>query len=139
MTTSLTSRPVRILRIYCPVAAGTVAAMTRGEAATMERDPTLAAMLAIIRDDTPLGDFGLYRSVVELSPGCELFTPGPGARPTLGTANVDQASPTAILTIHIDADIPDERLAPILDRLLAAHPWEVPVIEMTRGEMLTRS
>lgn len=138
MVTSRSTRPVHILRIYCPVARETMQAMAAGDPAAMVRDPTLAAMLAIIRADNPLGDFGLYRSVVELAPGWELFTPGPAARPTLGTAHANQASPTAILTVHIAADVPDDALDSVLDQLLAAHPWEIPVIEMMRAALLTR-
>jgi hypothetical protein len=44
----------------------------------------LGGMLAIVRGDNPLGDFGLYRGVVELHPGWENFEPTAGATPTLG-------------------------------------------------------
>ncbi|MDE0879146.1 MAG: hypothetical protein OSB00_10860 [Sphingomonas bacterium] len=131
--------PVRIVRIYCPVAIETLVAMTTRDTAALERDPTLAAMLAIIRDDNPIGDFGPYRSVVEMTPGWEMFTPGADARPTLGEADQGQLSPTAILTVHIAAGVPDEIFGDILDSFLAAHPWEVPVIELFHAELLTRS
>jgi len=131
-------RSVRIIRVYCPVAAATLTALIAGDVAVTERDPTLAAMLAIVRDDNALGDFGLYRAVAELSPGWELFTPTAAARPTLGAAGSSQASATVVLNIHVDATIDDAALDPLLDRLLAAPPWEVPVIELSSAALLMR-
>lgn len=136
MTHSL--RPARALRIYCPVAAATLHALVAGDLATVERDPVLAAMLAIVRAENPLGDFGLYRAVVSLAPGWELFVPAPDARPTLGAADTPTASPTVILTLYLPADAPQTAVAAAVDAVVAAHPWETPVIEFADVQLVTR-
>jgi hypothetical protein len=60
-------RPARALRIHCPVAEPVLARLLAGDRQALEDDPALAAMLAIVRGDNPLGDFGLYRGVMELA------------------------------------------------------------------------
>jgi len=130
-------RRVRRLRVFCPVAATTLARLIAGEA--VEDDPALGAMLAIARGDNPLGDFGLYRGVVELHPGWESFEPTAGAMPTLGAAGQRSLSPTVILTIHIPHDTPEAEVNRALDAIMAAHPWEVPVIEMDEAQLLVRA
>ncbi|QXQ05517.1 hypothetical protein KX816_14930 [Sphingosinicellaceae bacterium] len=133
------TRAVRVLRVYCPIAAETLVALATGQAAAIDRDATLAAILGIVRGDNPLGDFAPYRSVVELAPGWELFTPGADARPALGEAGRASASPTAILTIYIPADAPEAAVSSAVDAIVAAHPWEVPVIELTEARLVVRS
>ncbi|WP_448663382.1 hypothetical protein ACG3SL_01530 [Sphingomonas sp. CJ20] len=130
--------PARALRVHCPIEAATLAGLLAGRTACIEADPVLAAMLAIVRSDTPLGDFGAYRSVVELAPGWELFTPGADAVPTLGKAGSGAVSPTAILTLYIPGDAPAEALAHAIDAIMTAHPWEVPVIELRETMLVTR-
>ena len=131
-------REVTAIRIYCPIGQATLTALLAGDRAALDRDPALLALLTIIRAPNPLGDFGIYSSVVELAPGWELFTPAAEAAPALGTAGVEQLSPTAVLTVHVDAGIPPSALDPLLDALLAAHPWEVPVIELASTRLLLR-
>ncbi|MGZ3377589.1 MAG: hypothetical protein ACXU8S_13425 [Phenylobacterium sp.] len=138
MTAKHTLRTVNALRIYCPLEAKTLAALLRGETAALEQDATLSKMLAIVRRDSPLGDFGAYRSVVEISPGWELFRPGADARPTVGQAGTNTASPTAILTIYSPKDAPQQAVADALDALLEAHPWEVPVVETYETQLVCR-
>lgn len=118
------SRWVRDIRVYCPVASPTLAALIAGKPAAVEQDATAAALLAILRIP-PLGDLGRYREVVELALGYEGFRPGVGAVPKLGAVGQASWSPTVILTAIYDADADVEALA---DQLLAAHPWDVPVI-----------
>ncbi len=120
-------RWVRDIRVYCPVAPDTLAAMMAGEAIAVEDDPTAATLLAILRTP-PLGDFGRYREVVELALGYEGFRPGAGAVPTLGAVGQASWSPTVILTAIYDAEADISALA---DALLAAHPWDVPVIAVS--------
>ncbi|MCT8001276.1 hypothetical protein NZL82_05220 [Sphingomonas sanguinis] len=122
-----TMRWVRDIRVYCPVAPATLAALMAGEPGAVERDETAAALLAILRTP-PLGDFGRYREVVELSLGYEGFRPGEGAVPALGAVGQASWSPTVILTAMFDAEADVDALA---DRLLAAHPWDVPVIAVS--------
>ncbi|MGE7204890.1 hypothetical protein ACQKJZ_04330 [Sphingomonas sp. NPDC019816] len=121
------SRWVRDVRVYCPVAPATLAALMAGNPAAVEQDPTAAALLAILRIP-PLGDFGRYREVVELGLGYEGFRPGEGAVPTLGVVGEANWSPTVILTAIYDAAAGVEALT---DALLATHPWDVPVIAVS--------
>lgn len=120
-------RWVRDIRVYCPVAPRTLAAMMAGDAGAVERDATAAVLLGILRTP-PLGDFGRYRDVVELALGYEGFRPGDGAVPTLGTVGEPSWSPTVILTAIYGADADVDSLA---EQLLAAHPWDVPVIAVS--------
>jgi hypothetical protein len=129
-------RRVRRLRVYCPVSADTLARLLAGQ--TVEDDRALGAMLAIMRGANPLGDFGLYRGVVELHPGWEAFEPTAGAAPTLGQAGERSLSPTVILTIHIPHDAPEAAVNAALDAIMAAHPWEVPVVELDETQLLMR-
>lgn len=127
------------IRVAWPVADRTLAAMLAGRTADLETDPALAGLLAILRADNPLGDFGAYQAVAELAPGRELFRPGPAARPTLGEADRDAHSPSVMVTIHVPAEAAGPRLDAALDALIAAHPWEVPVIEVGEVRLAVRS
>jgi hypothetical protein len=123
------------VKVHCPISAETHAAMASGQADALERDPAAFAILAIIRGDNPLGDFELYKGVCEVSTGWESFEPGPEATPTLGSAGQRALSPTAILTTYASEGA-DLEIA--LAEIMAAHPWEVPVIEVTQVELLVR-
>lgn len=113
--------------------------MLAGDATAVEHDPTASKMLSIIRESSALGDFGTYKSVVEVSPGWELFTPGPAARPTAGAVGASSTSPTVILTLYVREEVPREALEQDLKAILAAHPWEVPVIEIGETRLLVKS
>jgi hypothetical protein len=115
------------------VAPETFAALIAGQEAALEADPAAAAVLAAIRA-AGLGDFGRYAGVVEAALGIEIFTPTSEAQPALGHAGATSHSPTVILTSWADADAPglDEAVAAIA----AAHPWEVPVIELSEARLL---
>ncbi|ABD25422.1 hypothetical protein Saro_0977 [Novosphingobium aromaticivorans DSM 12444] len=132
---TLARRAAIAVKIHCPVSAATLAAMLAGDASAIELDETAAAILAIIRADNPLGDFALYGGVVEIGLGWESFTPGAAANPALGTAGSAALSPTAILTTYAPAG---SDIEPALAALMAAHPWEVPVIEIRDVELLIR-
>lgn len=123
------------VKIHCPIAAETLAALIAGDEAAVERDATAAAVLAVIRSDNPLGDFGLYKGVCEIAPGWESFRPGPDAKPTLGTSGERSLSPSAILTTYADAQAD---ISAALAALMVAHPWEVPVIELSEVDLLFR-
>lgn len=94
------SRPVTAVPIHCPIEAATLKAWLAGDAAAIERDPTPARMLEIIGGENSLGDFGLYKSVVEISVGYERFVPTSGASPARGSAGAAMLSPTVILTTY---------------------------------------
>lgn len=132
-------RDATLVRIHVPVAPATLAAMLAGDGEAAERDETLAAILAVIRDGNPLGDFGLYGGVVEIAPGWESFRSGADARPTLGAAGESSLSPTVILTTYAPCAPDDPALLAAIDRLLDVHPWEVPVIEVTATRLAQRS
>ncbi len=123
-------RSVRTIRIHCPIAPETFMALTQGRLDAIESDPVAAAILAVIREDNELGDFGLYRSVFELSLGLEGFTPTPAAAPTLGAAGTNTLSPTAVITTYVTAEVADARLDALLSELAQHHPWQIPVIEL---------
>jgi hypothetical protein len=126
-------RHVITLRVHCPVTPESFAALLAGDAGALERDPAAAAVLAAVRS-AGLGDFGRYTGVVEAALGVEIFTPTAAARPVIGQAGVTSHCPTVILTTWAEADRPglDEAVAAIA----AAHPWEVPVIEISEARLL---
>ncbi|EJL33191.1 hypothetical protein PMI02_01226 [Novosphingobium sp. AP12] len=127
-----------MVRIHVPVRAETLAAMLTGDAAAADGDPVLAVMLAVIREGGVLGDFGLYTGVVEIAPGWESFRSGPDAAPTLGSAGEASLSSTVILTTYAVCGPDDPALLAMVGRLLAAHPWEVPVIEVSPTRLAWR-
>lgn len=131
-------RRVTALRVHCPVAAGTLAAMLGGDHSAIERDAALAAMTAVVRAHPVLGDFGLYGSVMELVPGWEVFTPAAGATPTLGEAGVTAVSPTVVLKTYAAIDADRALLDAAMAAILAAHPWETPVVEVADIALLVR-
>lgn len=128
-------RDALAVKIHCPIAPATLAALLAGDAAALDADPAAAALMSLLRAGSPLGDFGLYHGVVEIAPGWEHFTPAAGANPTLGAANTASLSPTVILTTYAPADAD---ITGALAALMAAHPWEVPVIEVQQTRLLVR-
>jgi hypothetical protein len=133
-----TLREATLVRIHVPVRPGTLEAMLAGDPAAAEGDPVLAAMLGLIREGGVLGDFGLYTGVVEIAPGWESFCSGPDATPTLGSAGEASLSPTVILTTYAACAPDDPALLAMVERLLAAHPWEIPVIEVAPTRLVWR-
>ncbi len=127
----MTLSPVRVIRIHCPVSAIGLARLQAGESAAIVGEPALAAIVAIVRDDAVLGRIGAYRGVFELGFGLESFVPGDGAAPTTGSVGRPEVVPCAVVKTYaaIDAD-----LSHALSAIVAAHPWEVPVIEI--GEVM---
>lgn len=126
-------RAARRVIIRCPVSADTFAALIRGDFAALESDPWAARTLAVIRTHPVLGDFGLYRGVFEAALGIEGFTPTARATPVAGASGHDTLSPTVTITTYLDADADPRSTQAALDALLAAHPWEIPVIELDSG------
>jgi len=133
------TRSVTALKVHCPVDRPTMDLLAAGDFAVIDPDCALGRIVAIVREDGPLGDFGIYQSVIELATGWELFTPGTGAKPALGRAETQTASPTAILTLYIPADAAEDAVSSAISAIVAAHPWEVPVIEITSTSLVTRA
>ena len=131
----------RALRVavHVPVAAETLAALLAGQRGALESDPVMARMLAILRAPGALGDFGIYHGVGEIGLGWETFAPSPDANPTLGSAGAVEHSPTVTLVSWIPSDAPAEAVDAALAALMDAHPWEVPVIEVTETRLLMRA
>jgi hypothetical protein len=132
-------RKALAIRLAWPVSQATLERLLSGQSAALEADPSLAALLEILRAENPLGDFGAYQAVAELAPGRELFRPGPAAQPTLGEAYRDEHSPSVMVTIHVPAETAGPSLDAAIDALMAAHPWEVPVVEVTEVRLAVRS
>ena len=128
-------RPVRRIRVYCPIGPSTVVGIASGDAKALGTDPVARPLLDFIEACPECGDFGFYRGVAEVSIGVEAFTPTAGATPTAGTVGERSYSATAAITTYVDADLAQERLSEILDSLAERHPWEVPVIEVTVADL----
>ena len=135
MTDNTPFRPVRRIRVYCPIGSATVVAIAAGDAQALGADLAARPLLDFIEACPECGDFGFYRGVAEVSIGVEAFTPSAGAMPTAGTVGERSYSATAAITTYVSADLARGRLAEIVDGLAARHPWEVPVIEVTVAEL----
>ena len=131
-------RSTRAVRVHCPIDPSTARSLLAGDLGAMDADGLLAPCLAIIRGDNPLGDFGVYTGVIEISFGLESFRPSAAAVPTLGRAGELALCPTVVLTTFVRDDAPEEFVAKALDALMAAHPWETPVIEIFSSGLLVR-
>ena len=132
-------RNVRVLRLSWPVDPATLVALQSGQADALEADPSFVNLLVALRADNPLGDFGLYQAVAEVSPCWELFQPQGEAKPTLGAAGQSQVSTNLMVTIHVDAEVAEDAFEMILDWLVSIHPWEVPVIEISEAQLALRA
>lgn len=134
----LPRRKVRVLRLSWPVDPVTIAALQSGITGALEKDESFAKLLAALRAENPLGDFGIYQAVAEVTPCWELFQPQAGSSPALGSAGQAQVSTNLMVTIHVDAAAPEDEFEAVLDWLVALHPWEVPVIEISDAELALR-
>ncbi|MFI5963366.1 hypothetical protein ACIA8J_14445 [Streptomyces asoensis] len=124
-------RTVRTIKVYWPVATATLTACAKGDLDALRADESFAALLRIVETSPELGDFGVYGDVFEASLGAEGFSVRPGASPSLGSVGGRFLSATLAVTTYVDAATDDDTLARLLDRLAEAHPWEVPVIELS--------
>lgn len=136
---SVRRRAVRRVKAYWPVAEATLAACAQGDLDALRSDESFASLLRVLESSPELGDFGVYGDVFEVTFGAEGFTVRPGARPTLGAIGERSLSPTVAVTTYVHA-VTDEDLARVLARLTAAHPWEIPVIELSAPlELVSRA
>ncbi|MET8945108.1 hypothetical protein ABZX30_16370 [Streptomyces sp. NPDC004542] len=132
-------RSVRALKVYWPVSRQTLALAAAGDVEVLRREESLAGLLRVVETSPCLGDFGMYTDVFEVGIGAEGFTTGRGAAPTLGAVGEQTLSPTLTVTTYIDASVPEDELSHALSRIVAAHPWEVPVVELSAPvELVTR-
>ena len=123
-------RRVRTVRAHWPLEEGTWDALVAGRLADVRDDAYVRRVEELLDSEPALGDFGEYRSVFEASLGIEAFSVGSGARPARGTSGERTFSPTAAFVLYVDAALPEADLDRILSKLVDAHPWEVPVIEV---------
>jgi hypothetical protein len=124
-------RSVRKLRVHWPIAAVSLRHLVEGDLEVLKADPGLASLFDTLESCPELGDFGNYRHVFESSLGFEGFTASAAANPTFGRAGERTLSPTFVLTTYLDADLSEEAVGRLLERMIEVHPWEVPVIELS--------
>lgn len=128
-------RKVRVLRLSWPVEPATFVSVLAGKADALDHDPFFSRLLVLLHADNPLGDFGLYKSVAEVSPCLELFQPQGDAKPAHGRPGQSEVSTNLMVTIHVDSAVAGQDFEALLDQLVASHPWEVPVIEISEAEL----
>ncbi len=147
MTANILLRKVWAIRLAWPVSTEVLRRLYAGDMAALDCADGLASLYAVLDGDNPLGDFGAYQAVAEVTPGWELFRPGAGAKPTRGTVGQREVSPSLMITIHIPGhnpghnpgETPQAEVDAAIARLLAAHPWEIPVIEVSEVAIAERS
>ena len=122
---------VRKLRVHWPISAETFRRIAAGDANAVQQDPGLAEFLHAVEQFPDLGDFGNYKHVFESAIGFEGFSCGEGATPTLGRVGEQTLSPTFVFTTYFDAALDESVLEQAIQELVAIHPWELPVIEVT--------
>ena len=122
---------VRKLRVHWPISTETFGRIAAGDTQAVQQDPGLAELLKAVQQFPELGDFGNYQHVFESGIGFEGFTCGEGATPTLGRVGEQTLSPTFVFTTYFDAALDDAVLERAMQELVAIHPWELPVIEVT--------
>jgi len=122
---------VRKLRVHWPISTETFGRIAAGDTHAVQQDPGLAELLKAVQQFPELGDFGNYQHVFESGIGFEGFSCGEGATPTLGRVGEQTLSPTFVFTTYFDAALDDAVLERAMQELVAIHPWELPVIEVT--------
>ncbi|MFI1855408.1 hypothetical protein [Streptomyces sp. NPDC020480] len=133
-------RSVRAIKVYWPVSRQTLAAVAAGDLAALYEDESLAGLFRVLEGSPEVGDFGLYTDVFEVGIGAEGFTAAPGSTPTLGAVGSRSLSPTLTFTTYMDASVADGEVSTVLSRIVAAHPWEVPVVELSAPlELVSRA
>jgi hypothetical protein len=118
---------MQVVRVHCPVSTNVLARLQAGEAAALADDAVLSAVVAVIRGSAVLGAIGPYRGVFELGFGLESFVPQADAVPTTGRAGEAAVVPTVVVKSYAAQGA---AIAAELAAIAAAHPWEVPVIEV---------
>lgn len=78
------------------------------------------------------GSVGTYKAVAEISSGAETFTPTDDSAPAHGVASVASTVPSARVVTYIPVGTPGEQVERLVGEVVAAHPWEHPLVEMDR-------
>jgi hypothetical protein len=124
------------ITIYCPASREAWLALLAGDTTRLEHDPAVAPLLRTLRAHAEFGVLGPYGNVYEVSGGHESFTPNSDARPALGTAGKASTTSAIVVTTYLSQAVSDARLAELVAALAAAHPWELPVIEVCEVRVL---
>jgi hypothetical protein len=133
-------RSVRAIKVYWPVPRQTLAALAAGEVEVLHRDESLTELFRALQASPEVGDFGLYTDVFEVGIGAEGFTAVPGSTPAFGAVGARSLSPTLTFTTYVDASAADDEVSRVLSHIVAAHPWEVPVVELSAAlELVSRA
>ena len=122
--------------VHCPASDAAQAAFAAGNLQRLEFESPFDALFSVLRNNIDFGRIGPYRSVFELSLGQETFVPGPGADPSTGTLDKRTCLATIVITTYLAAETSAQRLAELVAMLAAAHPWELPVIEVATVDLL---
>ncbi|SEI02874.1 MULTISPECIES: hypothetical protein [unclassified Leifsonia] len=126
------------LRVHWPVSAETFESLVASAgAAYLSED--LRPLRNVIETTSELGDFGAYTDVVEMSLGVETFLVGDSANATLGARGERCVSPTLVVTTYLSAGLSAARVDQVISEFVSAHPWEVPVIELSETVELVTS
>lgn len=133
---SLRLTTVRRITVHCPVSRDAWDSLQAGDSAQLEREPDLAPLFDVLRAHEEFGALGPYRSVFEIGRGRETFTPRAGSRPTLGSAGEVCRTYTIVITTYVAERVADARFADLIAALARAHPWELPVIEVSSVRIL---
>ncbi len=136
LKSSLRLSPARRITVYCPLSHDGWLALRAGDATRLETEAGIAPLFDVLRGHPEFGSLGPYRSVYEVTGGHESFTPGMGARPTLGTPGEVSTTVSVAITTYVSGAHSEERLAALVHALAAAHPWELPVIEVSSVQVL---
>ena len=84
-------------------------------------------------------DFAPLRTSMHPSESWLLFSPTEDAEPTLGEVGSTTRSPTAILIVYVPMEASREAVDNAIRALLEAHPWEIPIVELSETSLLTRA
>jgi hypothetical protein len=99
---------------------------------------TLPKLLALLNRSSPIGCLGQYSSTYELSIGIEGFTPMPGAHPTQGNIGVPESVASICFKTYVPGDTEQHSIEKFLQSLVEIHPWEHPLIEVSRVNLVRR-
>lgn len=124
------------ITLYCPVSPAAWPVLWAGDLTRLEQDILAAPVFAALRANAEFGTLGPYRQVYEMALGHESFSPTTEARPTLGKANEHSLTMNVVITTYVAANVSKARREELIAALAAAHPWEVPVMEIHKVRVL---
>ncbi len=124
------------ITIHVPASREAWLALLGGDASRLEHDQNVLPLFRMLRAHSEFGALGPYRNVYELSGGHESFTPGHEAKPTFGNPGETSTTASVVITTYVSQSVSQTRIAELVAALAAAHPWELPVIEVCEVRVL---